>query len=251
VALSEGGAVQNKLTIQVWSDIECPWCWVGKRRLESALARVPFRQHVEVIYRAFRLMPGLPVQPVEQVFASKYGRTVDTATAFAKMEEIAAADGLTYHLAGALAGDTLDAHRLVAYAKTQGLQNEMLETLYKAHFTDRISIFDRRTLVLLASRTGLDSASAEIMLESNDFVHEVEEDEEAGRTLGIRGVPHFLMGDRVSLSGGQPVENFVAALHQAWNDTQRDVAQQADGLVCGPGECAVIKPKDVLATATN
>jgi predicted DsbA family dithiol-disulfide isomerase len=243
--------VENKLTIQIWSEIECPWCWVGKRRLESALARVPFRQHVEIIYRAFRLMPGVPVQPVEQVFASKYGRTVDTASAFAHMEEIAAAEGLTYHLAGALAGDTLDAHRLVAYAKTKGLQDEVLETLYKAHFTDRVSIFDRRALVLLASKAGLDSMSVETMLASNDFVREVEDDEQAGGALEIRGVPHFLMGDRVSLSGGQPVENFVAALRQAWNDTSRLATQQADGLVCGPGECAVIKSEDALATAAK
>jgi predicted DsbA family dithiol-disulfide isomerase len=248
---SGGDTVQNKLKIQIWSEIECPWCWVGKRRLESALARVPFRQHVEIIYRAFRLMPGVPVQPVEQVFANKYGRTVDTASAFANMEKVAAAEGLAYHLAGALAGDTLDAHRLVAYAKTKGLQDEVLETLYKAHFTDHLSIFDRRTLVLLASQTGLDSTSVETMLACNDFVREVEEDEQAGRALGVRGVPHFLMGGRLSLSGGQPVENFVAALHQVWNDTQRPVAQQADGLVCGPGECAVIKSEDALTPATN
>jgi predicted DsbA family dithiol-disulfide isomerase len=231
--------VVNKLTIQVWSEIECPWCWVGKRRLENALARVPFRQHVEVVYRAFRLMPGLPVQPVEQVFASKHGMTVNTASAFAQMEEVAAAEGLTYHLTGALAGDTLDAHRLVAYARTQGLQDQMLEALYKAHFTDRLSIFDRRRLVLLASKAGLDSRSVKTMLESDDFVREVQEDERAGRALGVRGVPHFLIGDRVSLSGGQPVENFLAALHQAWSDTNGSVAQQADELVCGPGECAV------------
>ena len=233
--------MENKLTIQVWSEIECPWCWVGKRRFENALARVPFRQHVEVIYRAFRLMPGAPVQPVEQVFASKYGRTVDTATAFAKMEEIAAADGLTYHLAGALAGDTLDAHRVVAYAKTQGLQDQTLETLYEAHFTDRVSIFDRRALVLLASKAGLDSMSVESMLASDEFVREVQDDERAARVLGVRGVPYFLMGDQLSLSGGQPVENFVAALHQAWNDTNVHAVQQVNGLVCGPGECAVIE----------
>jgi len=243
--------VESKLTIQIWSEIECPWCWVGKRRLESALARFPFRQHVEIVYRAFRLMPGVPAQPVEQVFASKYGRSVDTASAFANMERIAAAEGLTYHLAGALAGDTLDAHRVVAYAKTLGLQNEMLETLYKAHFTDRVSIFDRRTLVLLASQVGLDSTSVETMLASKEFVREVEDDERAARVLGIRGVPHFLMGDRVSLSGGQPVESFVAALHQAWNDTNVHAAQQAEGLVCGPGECSVTKPNDALTTATN
>lgn len=243
--------MENNLTIQVWSEIECPWCWVGKRRLESALARFPFRQHVEIVYRAFRLMPGVPVQPVEQVFANKYGRTVDTASAFAKMEEIAAAEGLTYHLAGALAGDTLDAHRIVAYSKTKGLQDKVLETFYKAHFTDRVSIFDRRTLVLLGSQAGLDSASVETMLASNDFVHEVEDDERAVRALGVRGVPYFLMGDQMSLSGGQPVENFLAALHQAWNDTNRPAAQQSDGLVCGPGECAVIKPDAAWTTATN
>lgn len=243
--------MENKLTIQVWSEIECPWCWVGKRRLESALARVPFRQHVEIIYRAFRLMPGVPVQPVEQVFANKYGKAVDTASAFAKMEEIAAAEGLTYHLAGALAGDTLDAHRVVAYAKTKGLQDQVLEMLYKAHFTDRISIFDRRTLALLASQAGLDAISVETMLASNDFVCEVEDDNQAGRALGIRGVPYFLIGDQLSLSGGQPVENFVAALHQAWNDTNRPATQQSDGLACGPGECSVIKPNAALTTVTN
>lgn len=243
--------MENKLTIQVWSEIACPWCWVGKRRLESALARVPFRQNVEIVYRAFRLMPGVPVQPVEQVFANKYGAAVDTASAFAKMEEIAAAEGLTYHLAGALAGDTLDAHRVVAYATTKGRQNEVLETLYKAHFTDRVSIFDRRTLVLLASKAGLDSMSVESMLASNDFVREVEDDEQAGRALRVRGVPYFLIGEQLSLSGGQPVENFVAALNQAWTDTTRPADQQSDGLVCGPGECSAIKPNAVLTTATN
>jgi predicted DsbA family dithiol-disulfide isomerase len=243
--------VQKKLTIQVWSEIECPWCWVGKRRFEKALAQVPFRQHVEIIYRAFRLMPGVPIQPVEQVFANKYGRTVDTASAFANMEEIASVEGLTYHLADALAGDTLDAHRLVAYAKTKGLQDEVLETLYKAHFTDRVSIFDRRAPVLLASKAGLDSTSVETMLASNDFVREVQEDERTGRALGIRGVPHFMMGNRLSLSGGQHVENFLAALHTAWNHTNGQATRQEAGLVCGPGECAVIKPEDALAPATN
>jgi predicted DsbA family dithiol-disulfide isomerase len=186
-------------------------------------------------------MPGVSVQPIEQVFENKHGRTVDTVSAFANMEKIAAAEGLTYHLAGALAGDTLDAHRLVIYAKTKGLQNQVLETLYKAHFTDRVSIFDRRALVLLASKAGLESASVETMLASNDFVYEVEDDERAARALGIRGVPHFLFSDGLSLSGGQPVENFVAALHQAWNDTNVHADQQADGWVCGPGECSVVE----------
>ena len=210
------------MRVDVWSDLVCPWCYLGKRRLERALAGFEQRGQVVVVHRAFELDPERSRdRTVDRVasLAAKYGMTEPRARAMEEeMERRAAGDGLEYHLVGGVVGNTFDAHRLVHLGRTRDLGDAVLERLYRAHFTEGRSIFDIASLAELGAEAGLDGDEARRALEGEAHAAEVRGDERAARELAITGVPFFVLGGRYAVSGAQPVETFAGALRRAWDE---------------------------------
>jgi predicted DsbA family dithiol-disulfide isomerase len=206
--------------IDVWSDLVCPWCYIGKRRLEHALAQLPGAPAVDIVHRSFQLNPSAPMgatSPRRDYLRAKYGWSPSQAARIdAEMEQRAAGDGLEYHLtADGLTGNTFDAHRLVHLARDRGHQDETVERFFRAYFTEQRSLFDKPSLEMLAVESGLDAGEARTVLAGSDYGDAVAADIREARALGVSGVPFFVFDRRLGLSGAQPVEIFVDALRQA------------------------------------
>jgi predicted DsbA family dithiol-disulfide isomerase len=231
------------LRIDIWSDIACPWCYIGKRHLESALASFPNAEHVEIVWRAFELDPSAPKtapekpQPMAERLAAKY--RMDLPTAKLQLDRVAgigAKDGLDLRFDRMQPGNTFDAHRLLALAHANGKQDALKERLFRAYMTDGQAIYDRDVLLACVRDVGLDEAAARDALASDAFTDEVRGDEKLARELGISGVPFFVFGGKLAVSGAQPTDVLRGALDQAWTEAgaQPDFA---DGAVCGPDGC--------------
>jgi predicted DsbA family dithiol-disulfide isomerase len=208
------------MRIDLWSDLVCPWCYIGKRRLERALAQLPDAPQVDVVHRSFQLNPSAPMGTTasrRDYLRAKYGWSpAQAAKIDADMEQRAAADGLEYHLtADGVTGNTFDAHRLVHLARDRGKQDETVERFFHAYFTQQRSLFDRASLETLAADAGLDADQARSVLAGNDYADAVTADISEARALGVSGVPFFVFDRRLGLSGAQPVETFVEAIRQA------------------------------------
>jgi predicted DsbA family dithiol-disulfide isomerase len=207
--------------IDIWSDVVCPWCYLGKRRLERALDEFQHRHEVSITHRSFQLDPTRPKHVTmnrRQMLMAKYHLTEDQVTEMdGKMERTAALDGLVYRLAPeGVTGNTLDAHRLLHFAKARGREDAMLDRLYRAYFSEQRSVFDTDSLVALATDTGLDPAEAREVLNGDAYSEEVDADIKEARLLGVSGVPFFVIDDRYGVSGAQPVDVFRQVLAHAW-----------------------------------
>ncbi|MET7652859.1 MULTISPECIES: DsbA family oxidoreductase [unclassified Streptomyces] len=235
------------MRVEIWSDIACPWCYVGKARFEKALEAFPHRDQVEVVHRSFELDPGRAkddVQPVLAMLTKKYG--MSEAQAQAGEENLgaqAAAEGLDYRTRGRDHGNTFDMHRLLHFAKDQGRQDELIQILYRANFAEERSLFSEGhdRLVELAAEAGLDAGAArEVLADPAAYADEVRADErEAGR-LGANGVPFFVLDRAYGVSGAQPAEVFAQALTQAWGDrSPLKLIDDGGAEACGPDGCAV------------
>lgn len=209
------------MKVEIWSDVVCPWCYIGKRRFEAALAAFPHRDDVEVVHRSFQLDPTLPpgeTIPTAALLARKYGGTEqDVKGMIARVERVAAEVGLEYHLHDTLSGSSFDAHRLLHLAKQHGKQDALLERLYRAYFTETQSLFDHESLARLAAEVGLDPAEVERTLRTDAYAGAVNADIAEASALGVTGVPFFVIDRRYGVSGAQPTQLFAQALTQAWN----------------------------------
>ena len=208
------------MRIDVWSDLVCPWCYIGKRRLEHALAQMPDAPDVEVVHRSFQLNPSAPKESTSKrrdYLMAKYGWSNAQAQKIdAEMEARAAVDGLVYHLSeNGLTGNTFDAHRLMHLARDRGIQDAAIERFFRGYFTEQRSLFDRDSLAALAVDAGLDAEEARRVLAGNEYAEAVNADISDARALGVSGVPFFVFNERLGLSGAQPVDVFVDALTQA------------------------------------
>jgi predicted DsbA family dithiol-disulfide isomerase len=212
------------MQIEIWSDVVCPWCYLGKRRFERALDAFDHRDEVEVIYRSFELDPSAQrgqTAPTIEVLSDKYGMTAaQAADAQRQMEERATADGLDFHMDGLRSGNTRDAHRLLHLAKAHDRQPQLVERLHRAYFTEQRSIFDHDSLRELAVDAGLDTDDVTRVLDSDAYDDDVTTDEATARALGATGVPFFVIDRRYGISGAQPAEAITQALHSAWADAQ-------------------------------
>ncbi|HEY0706199.1 MAG TPA: DsbA family oxidoreductase [Polyangia bacterium] len=240
----------KKLRVDVWSDIACPWCYIGKRRLEAALSRFPHAESVEVVWRAFELDPSAPRERDPSLshaarLAQKYRMPVARAEAMIQQNAaVAKADGLDFHPELIRSGSTFDAHRLVHLGARRGLQDAVKERLMRAYMTEGQLISDHDTLVRLGVEAGLDPDEVRALLASNDLAHEVRADEQEAHELGISGVPFFVLGGRYGVSGAQPADLLLNALERAWDDQDETTGagEEADPAAveaCGPDGCAV------------
>ena len=232
------------MKIEIWSDIACPWCYVGKRRFERALADFPHAEDVEVVWRSFELDSSAPQRQEgkqAELLARKYGVPLDRAEAMnANMTAEAKKEGLDFHFERVQVGNTFDAHRLIHFADAHGKRGEMVERLFRAYLTDGEALGDRDVLVRLAADIGLDTDAVRVALMGNAFADAVRADQERARMFGISGVPFFAIDEKYGVSGAQPPAALLEVLEQAWNDAgAAEVAVTAPADGCNDGRCTV------------
>ena len=208
------------MQIEVWSDVVCPWCYIGKRRLQSALEQRGLADDVEIVHRAFQLDPtaSTTTEPTIDHLAAKYGVSRDEAVAMmSNVTEVAAAEGLDFHLDLCMTGNTRDAHRLALWAQEQdpAIADQLLEAMYSAYFEQGRGVFTTDDLVAFASEVGLDADAAREMLSGTAYLDQVVQDQVLARTFGANGVPFFVIDRAYGVSGAQPVEVFLDAIDQA------------------------------------
>lgn len=235
------------MRVEIWSDIACPWCYIGKARFEKGLAEFAHRDEVEVVHRSFELDRGRAKGETEQVvdmLAAKYGRTREEAASMeANVAANAQSEGLGYRTEGRDHGSTFDIHRLLHLAKARGRQDELLTLAYRANFAEERSVFDDEVLLALAVEAGLDGDEARAVLADPDaYADDVRTDEREAAELGANAVPFFVLDRRYGISGGQPSEVFVQALEQAWKDRPATALTTVGGDAAGcdaDGACEV------------
>jgi predicted DsbA family dithiol-disulfide isomerase len=239
----------SRLNIEIWSDVVCPWCYIGKRRFESALERFEHRDKLEVTWRSFELNPHAQAEDeggLTERLVSKYGMTPEQANAaHARVTAAAAGEGLTYRLDLARPGNTFDAHRLIHLAREHDLQDRAKERLLAAYFIEGRPIGDPETLVGLLAEVGVSRDEVRTTLENGAYGAEVRADEREAAELGITGVPFFVLDRRYGVSGAQPPELMLQALQQAWRESRPITlvappapADEADAS-CDDGSCAI------------
>jgi len=225
------------VNVEIWSDIACPWCYVGKRRFEAALAAFEHRDDVEVTWRSFELDPQAPAERGGQRaehLAAKYGSSLEQARAMQDgMAEVAAQDGLELRFDRARDGSTFDAHRLLHLAEAHGAQDAMKERLMRAHFTEGELMADPATLERLAAEVGLPAEEVRDVLGGDRYAAEVREDERTAGALGISAVPFFVVDRALGAAGAQPPEVLEGLLRQGW-EAQARLAAVPAGETRGP-----------------
>jgi predicted DsbA family dithiol-disulfide isomerase len=226
--------------VEIWSDIACPWCYVGKRRFEAALAQYPHRDEVELTWRSFELDPSAPRERDGDAaghLAAKYGTSREQAEGMHRqMTEVAAGDGLEFRFDLARGGNTFDAHRLLHLAHAHGRQDAMKERLMRAYLTEGELIGDPEVLERLAVAVGLPRSEVLELLAGDRFAAEVRADERTAAELGIHAVPFFVVDRALGASGAQPPEVLGEMLRRGW-EAQPRLAVVADGAACGPDGC--------------
>jgi predicted DsbA family dithiol-disulfide isomerase len=228
------------VNVEIWSDIACPWCYVGKRRFEAALASFEHRDEVTVTWRSFELDPGAPAEREEDLsthLAAKYGTSREQALAMHdNMTQIAAGEGLDFRFDIARGGNTFDAHRLVHLGAAHGVQDAVKELLMRAYLTEGLLISSRDVLQRLGVEAGVPVGEVADMLAGDRYADEVREDERTAASLGIRAVPFFVVDRAIGASGAQSPEVLGELLRQGW-DARPKVAVVAAGESCGVDGC--------------
>ncbi len=214
------------MEVEIWSDVVCPWCYLGKRRFESALALFDHADDVRITWRAFELDPNAPKAsdvPLVDLIAKKYGLTAQAVQeSNRRITELAAVEGLQYRLDLAKSANSFDAHRLIRLASDAGLADVAEERLFRSYFSEGGRISDRRELTDISVEIGLDRSTVEEVFAGDAYVSEVRADEALAMDLGISGVPFFAIDRRYGISGAQDVETMVRALKAAWESTPGD-----------------------------
>ncbi|MDP2012638.1 MAG: DsbA family oxidoreductase [Actinomycetota bacterium] len=209
------------MQIEVWSDLVCPWCFIGKRQLEIALSSFEHKQDVTIWHRAYQLNPqaSTTTQATTEMLAAKYGVSVAEAKEMQRgVSDAAASVGLNYQLDRTLSGNTRDGHRLVLWAQdlSHASGERLLNTLFSAYFEQGASIFGIDELTAFAAGAGLDEDAARDLLTGEEYSDAVHRDQEIARALGCTGVPFFVLDERFGVTGAQSSELFASALAQAW-----------------------------------
>lgn len=241
------------MIIEVWSDFVCPFCYIGKRRLEDVINEFPHKEQVEVHFKSFELDPNAPVysgKSIHEAIAEKYGLTLEQAKR--SNEEIgshAAEVGLTFQFENMKPTNTFLAHRLAKFAKTLGKEKEITEKLLYAYFTESKHIGDVGVLADIAESAGIDREEAlNILHDEKAFANDVRIEEGIASQYGIRGVPYFVINQKYAISGAQPKETFVNALNKVWEEEKPKIVLQdlsaSEGVTCTDEGCAIPEKRD-------
>lgn len=206
------------MKIEVWSDYVCPFCYIGKRTLEKALIQSGFDSQAEVTYKAYQLNPNTPTDsavPTYESLAKKFGKTIEQAKEMTEgVAQHARSVGLEYNFDDMVEANTLAAHRLVKWAETHGKDGELTEQLMHQYFIEAKNVGDHQVLVEVAESIGLPQEEAKKVVESDEFMGQVQLDIAKAGQIGVQGVPFFVVNRKYAISGAQPVEAFVEALEQ-------------------------------------
>ncbi|MEP7024721.1 MAG: DsbA family oxidoreductase [Actinomycetota bacterium] len=225
------------MRVDIWSDIVCPWCYIGKRRFDVALETLDQRDQIEVVHHSFELDPtierGQTTQLLDMLAAKYRLNPAQASEAEQRVATQAAADGLGY-TSDRPVGNTFDAHRLVHLATERGRGEETLQRLYEAHFSEGRSVFDTDALTAVAAEAGLDQAEARRVLADGGYADEVRADEEQAGALGISGVPFFVLDRKYGISGAQPAALIAEALQEAWRRAEAEAEPEPAQPGAGP-----------------
>jgi predicted DsbA family dithiol-disulfide isomerase len=208
------------MRVDIWSDVICPWCYVGKTRFEKALDNFAHRDEVEVVYHSFELDPSSPRGQRESnltMLSKKFGKSPDEALAMdGQVGSLARAEGLGFD-SGRPVGNTFDIHRVLHLGLDMGVQQALLSAVNEAYFAQARDVFDRDVLTEVAAGAGLGAAEVGKVLDGDSYADEVRQDELQAQQIGINGVPFFVFDMALGASGAQPTELFTSALNQAWD----------------------------------
>lgn len=217
------------MKIEIWSDVVCPFCYIGKRKLEKALAKFPQKEEIELEWKSFQLNPDLKTNPdlstLEYLAESKGWSLEQAREISSQVAGMAESEGLTFNFDNAVVANTKNAHRLIHLAKSVGKGGEMKERLLKAYFTEGLNIDDSETLVSLGIDIGLEEEIIKKLLESNQYEDAVDQDIYESRLLGVKGVPFFVLDRKLGISGAQPDEVFTQTLEKAWTEFAKENPQ--------------------------
>lgn len=231
------------MKVEIWSDIACPWCSIGKARFEKALSEYPHRDAVEVSWRSYQLQPDAPqtgAQLVVDELMGKYGRSREQVLGMmASVTEAGAGEGIAFRLDEAIAANTFDAHRTVKFAEAAGVGQAVMSRLMHAYHGEGLNVADHEVLVRLGTEAGLDEAELRAMLAGDAYAAEVRADIERGARLGVSGVPFFVIDGQHGLSGAQPPEVFLSALEQLGPQEPKLQMLAGDGVTCTDDGCTV------------
>jgi len=239
-------ATENKMKVEIWSDVMCPFCYIGKRKFETALSQFNGASDIEIIWKSFQLSPDMKTDPgknIHQYLAEHKEISLEQAKNFNdQITRSAKQLGLVYNFDKAIPANSFNAHRFSHLAKQHGLQDEADEKLFKAYFTDGKNFDDFPTLIQLGIEIGMDPDEVKTVLESNQFADEVRHDIYEARQIGVRGVPFFLFNGKMAVSGAQESKAFLDTLQKAFAQWQNENPQPAieiiEGASCMPdGEC--------------
>jgi predicted DsbA family dithiol-disulfide isomerase len=238
------------MKVEIWSDVVCPWCYIGKRRFETALTRFPQRDQLEIEWKSFELDPGATSaastdehnpSDYAQRLSRKYGTTLAGAQGMLdSMTAAAAEEGLDFHFERAVRANTFDAHQVIHLGLQRGVQDAVKERLLHAYFTAGEAVGDREVLVRLGAEAGLDADEVRTALAEQRYAEAVRADEAEAAALGISGVPFFVVDRKYGVSGAQPPEQVLAMLQRAWAESHPlTIVGSGDAAVCGPDGCTV------------
>jgi len=229
------------MRIEIWSDVVCPWCYIGKRRLEKALAEFPHADEVEIVWRSFQLDPSAPSTPAESVadyLGRKYGGGTEAGAAMVeRVTALAAEEGMTWRHRESPRVGTIDAHRLLHAAGD--LRGELKEALLRAYFVEARNVADHEMLTRIATEVGLDEMVVKDVLTSDRYADDVEADVRQAAAYGATGVPFFVVDQKYGLSGAQPVDTFRQVLDRAWSETHPSLEVVGGDDACGPDGCPI------------
>jgi len=236
---------EQKMKVDIWSDIMCPFCYIGKRKFEKALEQFDHKNEVEIVWHSFQLDPGIKYMPDRNLYdylAERKGQSREwSVKVHGQMTEMAKEVGLEYNFDKAVIANSFDAHRLIQMAKQQGKGDAAEEQLFKAYFTEGRNMSNPEVLAQIGSEIGLNANEVKQMLGSDDYKDAVAEDINMAETLGARGVPFFVIDEKYGVSGAQAPETFLGALTQAWQEKEPAITTLGsnDDATCGPDGCAL------------
>ena len=226
------------ITIDVWSDLVCPWCWIAKKRFEKGLSQFVYRDHVIINHHSFRIADNLPAVPFKEALYKKFGGAQQAEVMMKQVKAAGEDEGLNYRFDTMLFGNTIDALVLLSGARREGVGDEVAERLFCGSIEEGRSIFDKEELVTLAVEAGMQEATALAALSDTALRSGVTADEQVARSLGASGVPLYVFNRKYAISGAQPVENFLSALNQVWSENLAE-HETLGGPSCSDGACSI------------
>lgn len=226
IGTEDTAMVSKKMKVEIWSDVMCPFCYIGKRKFEAALAQFPNKDRVELIWKSFQLAPDLKTQPdknIHQFLAEHKGMSLEQAKSMNDhVTDLAKQVGLVYDFDRSIVANSFNAHRFSHFAKQYGKQNEAKELLFRSYFTDGKNIDDQLTLIQLAEEVGLDTTALKTALENGSYADEVKADIHEAQQVGVRGVPFFLFDRKFAVSGAQEISVFAKTLNKAFDEWKKE-----------------------------